>query len=789
MLASLIFSNRDWLVPVCAALGVALVFLVLGYRKSPAALSLRVLCFTLKLLGLAALGLCLLEPMWTGERAKRGANLFVIVADNSLGMQIKDRGAERSRGELLRDLVIADKAAWQAKLDENFQVRRYVFDARLQPTDNFSELVFDGRASAIGAALKTIGERYKGRPLAGVLLLTDGNATDLIGVPDLASLPPIFPVVIGTDDPIKDIAIAKVAVSQTAFEDAPVTVQADVTATGYAGASIVARLLDLTGKVVEEQTLRAQQDGDTLAFRFQLKPVQAGLSFYRLRVAAKDEFEQFTNPKLSTEATLANNSRVLAVDRGRGPYRILYVSGRPNWEFKFLNRALAEDDQVQLVALIRVAKREPKFAFKGRFGESSNPLFRGFGTPSSDEVQRYDQPVLTRLNTRDQEELRGGFPKTPEELYGYHAVIIDDLEAEFFTTEQHALLQKYVSERGGGLLMLGGMESFQQGRYQRTPVGDMLPIYLDRGVDSDPPAQVRMSLTREGWLQPWTRLRSNEADEKARLEAMPPFLVVNPARDVKPGASVVATVSDGHGKELPALVTQRFGHGRTMALLIGDLWHWGLHDADAHKDMDKSWRQTIRALIVDVPQRVELTATEQRAEPGQPLLLQARVRDAKFQPLDNAAVTLKIQTLLGEGKAATTNVIHLHAEPSLAEPGLYTASYVPRETGGYRAEAFVTNSVGAEVGRAETGWTSDPAAEEFRSLKPNRALLADIAKKTGGEVIAASRLDEFARSLPQRSAPVTEPWTYPLWHTPAVFAFALACFLAEWGLRRWKGLA
>jgi hypothetical protein len=101
----------------------------------------------------------------------------------------------------------------------------------------------------------------------------------------------------------------------------------------------------------------------------------------------------------------------------------------------------------------------------------------------------------------------------------------------------------------------------------------------------------------------------------------------------------------------------------------------------------------------------------------------------------------------------------------------------------------VTNSVGAEVGRAQSGWSSDPAADEFRSLKPNRALLEEIARRTGGEMVQADRLSEFAASLPQRKVPVAESWSLPLWHQPIVFLFALACFVGEWGLRRWKGLA
>ncbi len=209
--------------------------------------------------------------------------------------------------------------------------------------------------------------------------------------------------------------------------------------------------------------------------------------------------DRLTNATLSTEATLANNSRVVVVDRGRGPYRILYVSGRPNWEYKFLQRAVVEDDQVQLVALMRIARREPKFEFRGRAGESSNLLFRVFGSQSKEEVERYDQPVLVRLNTKDEHELRGGFPKLPEDLYGYHAIIIDDLEAEFFTPDQLMLIQKFVSERGWRLpSLLGGAEIVSGGQSRnRTPVGDMLPVYLDQPSDGKPPGELRLTFTRE----------------------------------------------------------------------------------------------------------------------------------------------------------------------------------------------------------------------------------------------------------------------------------------------------
>ena len=791
---SLTFSGWNWLWPAVAFCAVAVVVLLWSYRAS-AGQPLRRICLALKVAGIVALALCLLEPLWLGQRVRPGANLFAVVADNSQGLQIHDNGAALTRGEGLRALVDPREAGWQSSLAETFELRRYLFDARLQATADFHELAFDGRSTALGSALHTLAERFQGRPLAGILLLTDGNATDLPAgaLPDLRGLPPIYPVVIGSRDPVRDIAVQQVHVSQSSFEDAPVSIQADVMTSGYRGEGIVARLVDRTGRTLQEQTATGRGDGETLAFRFQLKPEQPGLSFYQVSVAARPGVLTGAATTVSGEATLANNSRVIVVDRGQGPFRILYVSGRVNWEYKFLNRALQEDKQVELVGLIRMAKREPKFDFRGRIGETSNPLFRGFGNQAPEEAQRYDQPVMIRLNVRDEHELNAGgnqFPRLPEDLYAYHAVIVDDLEAEFFAPEQALLLQKFVSERGGGFLMLGGMESFQEGKYQRTPIGDMLPVYLDRDDQTAaPPGPVHFQLAREGWLQAWARLRDNEADERARIDGMQTFEIVNRVRALKPGASVIATLRDAQGAELPALAVQRFGRGRTAALMLGDVWRWGQKDAAAHVDMDKAWRQLARWLVTDVPKLVDFAVEPLPADANGAVLLQVRVRDEKFQPVDDATVKVTVEPVVFEGTAGAAGVaIQIEAEPALSEPGLYQATYVPHQTGGFKATALVKNDAGADLGRAEAGWSSDLAAEEFRSLTPNTALLEDIARKTGGEVIAAADLGRFVRRLPQLSAPVMETWANPAWHTPAMFAFALACLLAEWGLRRWKGM-
>ena len=739
---TLVFSSKDWLIPAILLVGIAAAILVWSYRATPADRNIRLACFSLKLIGLITLGLVLLEPLLSRERARPGSNMFVILADNSQGMNMRDNLAAKTRGETMRDILTSDTVTWQTRLNEDFQVRRYLFDSRLQSSRDLSELVFDGRASSLGSALNTIKERYKGQPLAGVLLFTDGNATDLkAGAPDLEGLPPIYPVVIGKDTSIKDISIQNVAVTQSSFEDAPVTIQVDVEASGYSKTNIVAQLLNQDGEVVQSQTQVAPESDQTAVFRFRIRPKTADLAFYRVQIAIEEEEELSEEPEKSSEATLANNARVIVADRDRGPYRVLYVCGRPNWEYKFLGRSLAEDDQIEMSALQRVARREPKFEFKGRSGESTNPLFRGFDK-TNEETERYDQPVLIRLKVRDETELRDGFPDTREELFVYDAIIVDDLEAKFFTYDQMSLIKAFVSERGGGFLMLGGQESFQQGEYARTPIGDVLPVYLDFIKDTSPLDRLKFSLTREGWLQPWARLYETESEERQRFERMDraPFRVINRVRDVKPGSSVIGEVRDQDDEVYPALVVQRFGRGRAGAMLVGDLWRWSMHREEGDPDdLGKMWRQLIRWMVADIPKRIELEAEPRSGDPNHAIQLNVRARNMKFESLDNGTVKLKVEpvTIASQpGKepnangSSTNAAVKLTPEPSLSEAGLYQDTYIPRATGGYRAEAIVMDENGIEAGRAEIGWTVDFAADEFRSLKPNRALLETIAKQT-----------------------------------------------------------
>ena len=153
--------------------------------------------------------------------------------------------------------------------------------------------------------------------------------------------------------------------------------------------------------------------------------------------------------------------------------------------------------------------------------------------------------------------------------------------------------------------------------------------------------------------------------------------------------------------------------------------------------------------------------------------------------MEDASVTIEASDTKGR-------TVQLAAQPVPTEAGLFEAVYVPRDDGSYVAKAVVTDAEGLKIDEVETGWVVDREAQEFRSIKTNRPLLETIARQTGGRIVEPGDLDSFARNLPHRDAPITEVWIKPLWDLkgvlPAIFVFALICFIGEWALRRWKGM-
>jgi Mg-chelatase subunit ChlD len=72
-----------------------------------------------------------------------------------------------------------------------------------------------------------------------------------------------------------------------------------------------------------------------------------------------------------------------------------------------------------------------------------------------------------------------GLPTTAEGLNQYDSIILSNISALRVSKPQMELLRNYVRDHGGGLIMLGGDESFGVGGYYHTPVEEALPVTME----------------------------------------------------------------------------------------------------------------------------------------------------------------------------------------------------------------------------------------------------------------------------------------------------------------------
>lgn len=770
-------DSEQWLYPAIFLVVVVLIPAIWTYSRHFSSWATAALL--LKTAAVLAIAFCVVQPTRRIESPVPGANVLAVVVDNSQSMRIKPSGNQPSRFDRIQ-ADLDSQSPWQTRLGQEFDLRRYAFDRGIRNVEDLTALAAEGNASTLAAALTTISDRFANRPVAGLVLFSDGIATD--SLTNLPNLPfAVYPVV--DDEPAAACDLSLVAASATvsSFELAPAAIEATLVTSKMAGMPVVVRLFDDQGESQDSTVVTPNADSWSKKIRFRYRPKEPGTTFVRMVACLQREDSESDVLESQIEATVRNNIQHIAITRTPGPYKVLYVSGRPNWELKFLRRALQEDVELQMHALVRIAKEEPKFSFRDTAVQEVNPLIAGF-SDDEETAEKYDEPVLLRLGV-DEGELSAGFPTDPEDLFGYHGIILDDVEAKFFTQRQLTLLREFVSTRGGGLMMLGGVDTFAAGGYADTPVSDVLPVYIGKPspLKAASDLQADFSLSRTGALQPWLRLRKDKSDDLGRLAKVPEIYTFSKLGRIKPGASLFASLAVD-GDELPGLVGQRFGKGRTLALAVGDFWHWSIRREDEEQDdLGQLWRQIARFLTNDAPRRVEMDVRPP-TDSGQPHIIRIAVKDNAFRPALNSNVTVSVTGPAGDA-------VELFAVPDDDEVGEYTVEYWSDEDGGYRCTATAKTLDGEVLPQTESGWTAQSSAAEFARVNEDRDVLQRIADQSGGQLVRASRLEAFAASLPSRKVPVSEVRWQPLWHQPWLLGMAIFCLCIEWGLRRWKGLA
>ena len=735
-------STGSYVAAVLAAAAILLAVITYRGLAGRGRLRDRIVLTALRIATLAVMLFCLFRPILVVKAAVPQQNFLAVLIDDSRSMQITDWGTS-SRGAFVKQTFGKDAPIVKA-LSERFVLRPFHFSssaARLASTD---DLTFTGAQTRLGAALEGARQELAGLPLAGMVMVSDGaDTTDaslteaLLGLK--AASVPVFTVGVGRDRLTRDVQIDRVSTPRTALQGTSLVIDAVVTQTGYAGET-VSLDVENEGRIVGSQEVKLPMDGEPAAVRVRFTAADPGPRVFTFRIAPRPG-----------ELVTQNNARDALIDVADRKEKILYYEGEPRPEMKFLNRAVADDKNLEVVTLQRTADNK-----------------------------------YMRVGVENADELAAGFPKTREELFAYRGLILGSIEAGAFTGDQLRMISEFVERRGGGLLMLGGPRSFAEGGYAGTPVADALPVTLDRPartLDVLPVARLHVKPTRAGEAHGVTQIAATEAASSARWADMPVLTSVNAIREVKPGATVLLNGTDERRRDQVVLASQRYGRGKTLAFPVQDSWHWQMDVKMTVEDQthENYWRQLLRWLVDSVPSTVEVHTTTERVEPGEPVTLVADVVDPAYVEVNDARVIAKVS-----GPKGTP--IEVPMQWTGERNGEYRATFQAADQGLYVAHVEATRA-GKSLGTGSTEVRATPSDAEYFDATMHAPRLKRIAEETGGRFYTPETIAGMPEDLRYTGRGVTTVEERELWHMPIVLFALLGLISAEWAYRRAVGMA
>ena len=212
-------------------------------------------------------------------------------------------------------------------------------------------------------------------------------------------------------------------------------------------------------------------------------------------------------------------------------------------------------------------------------------------------LTRTSKQSIFRQNVESSGELINGFPTTLEEIAPFRVIVLSNIRPVDLTAAQQEMLGRYCGELGGGILMIGGPETFD-GSWQNSRLEQLLPVVFATrsGVEGlDRP--FRLQLTEEALQHPVFQISEDHAARETWAK-LPTFTQYGRVDAAKPGAQVWAQhqVDEGPNGRRILMASQRYGAGLSAILCIQNFWRWRLAKDSEPQQFDRFWRQLFRFL-------------------------------------------------------------------------------------------------------------------------------------------------------------------------------------------------
>lgn len=627
----------------------------------------------------------------------------------------------------------------------------------------------------LAAAIRGATANYVRADLPGILVLSDGihNASEPAEDAAVEAGVPIYSVGVGTANETlagqKNLRLLDADAPIEAVKNNVTTITVRVKMTGLAGVPGEVRLLvGDSDQPVDTRQIRTDKNVATLTVKLKWTPRDAPAARPGSPKSAPGDAPRHADvrtlriviPPQAAEAVREDNQTELHVLVIEPRIRVLYVEGTIRPEYKYLRRLLDSDPNVEFMALVRISGN--RFWAQGSIGGRK----------------------FSRL------------PSTAEDFALIDVLILGDLDRTFLTSGQMTHLRQFVND-GGGLLMLGGHNSFGPGGYGGTDVEAALPVYAGTRNQPQETTPFLQRLTAAGQAHPifegLAGFFSGPGGQRPRgsLPRLPDLAGCVTVPRAKPAATVLAvhpTRKNAAGS-LIVMATQQYGAGRSAALTSDTTWRWylPLRAMGAESPYQRFWSQTVRWLArAQTKSRRSAPAAVLRINTsyiqlGKNIKIFARVQDLKGRATDTVHVSC---TILPDKPGSQPEVLPL----TLRGAGLFEGIYTPQADGKHTIKLTAVDSAAQTLGTDELDLFVAPRSSETARLARNDVLLRQIAETSKGRFTDISGLPEMVdliiRRQKARLAPAPEAEEYLLYDFTTLFIAFVVLLTAEWILRR-----
>jgi len=713
------------------------------YRKPAQSISVtrRRVLFALRTLSVALLIVMVLGPVLRLPKLKNIDSFLAVMIDNSKSMTIEDSASGGTRFDAASKILLDAKTGLPSQLSDT-ALRVFSFSDGAKRASDAKGLLADGERTNIYRSIREVDQELRGVSVSAVVMATDGGSNTGGSPLDMARHLKaqnirLYTIGFGSPNPPKDYEIVRIAVPRSVRRNAQVEAFTTVRCTGFKDPFTV--FLRQGEAILSTMEVRPQPGKDMYQVRFTFYPDQAGAQKYNLFIKPAPE-----------EKVTDNNLREFIVDVTESRLPVLYVEGSPRTEFRFLRRALFRDPDFRLVSIVRTANTKP--------------------------ARLYVQ------NAEDMPELQKGFPQTKDQLYKFEALILGDIEASFFTPDQLKMIEDFVKERGGGFAMLGGVNSFNLGGYNGTPLEALLPVVMEDNSNAYSFERFRMQVPESALRHPILH-QSDDAEQNQHIwEKVPELQGYNITKGLKSAAQVLAT----HPRNNQTiLAVQNYGRGRAAAFCTGGSWAWRMSVTTDDEIQEKYWRQLVRWLAVGSKENVNVTLDRDIYAKGEPVIVRATVLGQSLEAVNDAVVKCKVQDPFG-------NTEEFDMPWILTQDGVYQCRYETREHGDHKVmvNVQIPNLKPIDV---QTSFPVTQPFLEFNNAGLNETLLRNMAEITGGKYFNEKDAGGLAAELKALNVNRERSGTYveekDLWDAPVFFILLVALLGFEWSARRRVGLA